>query len=196
VRVTETGADLAIALAVASAHDDVAFDPFTVALGEVGLGGELRQVAHTPRRLAEAARLGFTRAIVPASCPDAPGVDLVRVHDLREAVLAISAPAVPRPEPEIVERVFTIPPLLARLRSAADAVARPGPTAGFLGTLVASSRPTDAPRAPRSGERPPPAAMTGTTGRPRPEGEDDGTLTAFGSDARGLAPRRSRTAAP
>ena len=43
-----------------------------VAFGEVGLGGEIRQVPHAPRRLSEAARIGFRRAFVPASCPDGP----------------------------------------------------------------------------------------------------------------------------
>ena len=43
-----------------------------VAVGEVGLGGEVRQAAQTPRRLAEAARLGFRTAIVPASVADTP----------------------------------------------------------------------------------------------------------------------------
>ena len=60
-----------------------------IACGEVGLGGELRQVAQTPRRLAEAARLGFRRAIVPASAPDAAGdLELVRVTSVAEAVRA------------------------------------------------------------------------------------------------------------
>ncbi len=60
-----------------------------IACGEVGLGGELRQVAQTPRRLAEAARLGFRRAIVPASAPEAAGdLELVRVTSVAEAVRA------------------------------------------------------------------------------------------------------------
>jgi DNA repair protein RadA/Sms len=61
-----------------------------VAFGEVGLGGEVRQVAHAPRRLSEAARLGFTRAIGPRSAPDPTGRDmrLVRVATLPEALAA------------------------------------------------------------------------------------------------------------
>jgi DNA repair protein RadA/Sms len=58
-----------------------------VACGEVGLGGELRQVGQTPRRLAEAARLGFTHAIVPASAPNGvSGIEIRRVGSLAEAV--------------------------------------------------------------------------------------------------------------
>jgi DNA repair protein RadA/Sms len=87
VRVNEPGADLAIALALASALTGVALRPTLVACGEVGLGGELRQVAHTQRRLAEAARLGFDEAIVPSSAPDAPaGLRLHRVGSLADAI--------------------------------------------------------------------------------------------------------------
>ncbi len=66
VRLTEPAADLAIALAVASAARDVALPATLVALGEVGLAGDVRRVGGVARRLAEAARLGFTEAIVPA----------------------------------------------------------------------------------------------------------------------------------
>lgn len=87
VRVTEPAADLALALAVASACRDVPVPGDLAAFGEVGLGGELRQVPHAPRRLAEAARAGFRRACVPASCPDGPpGLEVVRVASLAEAV--------------------------------------------------------------------------------------------------------------
>jgi DNA repair protein RadA/Sms len=58
-----------------------------VACGEVGLGGEVRQVAQLPRRLAEAARLGFRRAVVPASGPGGPaGMTTIRVSTLAQAV--------------------------------------------------------------------------------------------------------------
>ncbi len=89
IRVSEAGADLAVALAVASAQADLPVPPTTVVLGELGLGGEVRQVPHTSRRLAEAARLGFTRAIVPQSSPDVPGVHTVRVRDVRDALVAV-----------------------------------------------------------------------------------------------------------
>jgi len=86
VRVNETGADLAVALAVASAHIDVPVAAHTVALGEVGLGGELRGVPQAARRLSEASRLGFLKAIVPVSTPDVEGMHLRRVEDLGEAL--------------------------------------------------------------------------------------------------------------
>jgi DNA repair protein RadA/Sms len=89
VRVVEPAADLAIALAVASAKVGRPLAGDAVAIGEVGLGGELRQVAHTARRLAEAHRLGFRHAVVPASCPEGPaGMRLERVGTLAEALVA------------------------------------------------------------------------------------------------------------
>jgi DNA repair protein RadA/Sms len=87
VRAVEPGADLALALALASSKLRAAIPGDVVACGEVGLGGELRQVHQTARRLAEAARLGFRRAVVPFSAPlDLPDLEVARVHTLAEAV--------------------------------------------------------------------------------------------------------------
>jgi len=87
VTAVEPGADLALALALVSAHKGLPVPPDVVACGEVGLGGEIRQVHQTARRLAEAARLGFRRAIVPASAPlDLPHTEALRVRTLEEAV--------------------------------------------------------------------------------------------------------------
>jgi DNA repair protein RadA/Sms len=87
VRLVEPGADLAVGLALASAASGVPLPAHLVACGEVGLAGEVRQVAHTGRRLAEAARLGFTDAVVPPSAPAAPpGLVLQRVRSLAEAI--------------------------------------------------------------------------------------------------------------
>ncbi len=91
VRVTEPGADLAIALAVASAHLDRPIPATTVAMGEVGLGGELRQVPQATRRLAEAARLGFTHVVGPASLPTVPGLVTRPVATLADALHAVFA---------------------------------------------------------------------------------------------------------
>jgi DNA repair protein RadA/Sms len=89
VRLVEPGADLALCLAIVSALTNRPLPPDLVVFGEVGLAGELRQAAHAPRRLAEAARLGFRRAVVPANTPDGPaGISAVRVSTLSEAILA------------------------------------------------------------------------------------------------------------
>ncbi len=88
VRLTEPGADLAICLALASAMSGKALPDGLVACGEVGLGGELRQVAQLPRRLGEAARLGFDKAVVPSSAPHGvEGLRLRRVDTLAEALV-------------------------------------------------------------------------------------------------------------
>ncbi len=87
VKVIEPAADLALAVAVASASMQRPVGAQLVALGEVGLGGELRQVSQTGRRLGEAARLGFTTAIVPPSAPEPPaGVQILCAATVAEAV--------------------------------------------------------------------------------------------------------------
>jgi DNA repair protein RadA/Sms len=87
VKAAEPGVDLALALALVSAARGHPLPDDLVACGEVGLGGELRQVHQTPRRLAEAARLGFRRAVLPASAPvPPPGVEVLRAATLAEAV--------------------------------------------------------------------------------------------------------------
>ncbi len=87
VRVVEPGADLAVALALVSSVTGTPLPPDLVACGEIGLCGELRQVSQTGRRLAEAARLGFRRAIVPASAPAPPaGFEVLRASTLIEAL--------------------------------------------------------------------------------------------------------------
>lgn len=68
IRVVEPAADLALALALASAANDLPLAADLVAIGEVGLTGEIRRVGAVSRRLAEAARLGFRHALVPPGC--------------------------------------------------------------------------------------------------------------------------------
>lgn len=90
VKVSEPAIDLALCLALVSAAAGIPLGADLVACGEVGLGGELRQVVHTERRLGEAARLGFARACVPVSAPDPPAaMSVVRVATLLEAVTAL-----------------------------------------------------------------------------------------------------------
>lgn len=90
VKVSEPASDLAIALAMASSVSDRALPPGFVAMGEVGLAGEIRAVTGIPRRLAEAARLGFRHAVVPTgsmgSDPVPAGMEVFEVHDIRQAV--------------------------------------------------------------------------------------------------------------
>jgi DNA repair protein RadA/Sms len=71
VRLAEPSVDLAIALALASARSGLCLPAGLIAIGEVGLAGEIRRVTGTPRRIAEAERMGFRHAIVPpgSACP-------------------------------------------------------------------------------------------------------------------------------
>ena len=89
LRVTEPATDLALALAVNGATRDTALPTDLVALGELGLSGELRPVPDLGRRLAEAARLGFRRAIVPAGSEWESPLDVVAVRDLKSALVAL-----------------------------------------------------------------------------------------------------------
>ncbi len=89
LKVGEPAADLGIALAIASSYRDIDVAANTAAIGEVGLSGELRTAAQMERRLQEAARMGFTRCIVPQnkskySVPG--GMELIKAATLREAV--------------------------------------------------------------------------------------------------------------
>ncbi|HET6532415.1 MAG TPA: DNA repair protein RadA [Actinoplanes sp.] len=97
IRLIEPSADLAMALAVASGGLDLAMAPHLVAIGEVGLTGEIRRVGGVGRRLTEAARLGFRHALVPPGCGPqgssvqssggAPaGMRVTEVSDLRSAL--------------------------------------------------------------------------------------------------------------
>ncbi|APU12420.1 MULTISPECIES: DNA repair protein RadA [Actinoalloteichus] len=87
MKVTEPASDLAVALAVASAASDQPLPPDLAVVGEVGLAGEVRPVVGAGRRFAEAARLGFTRALVPPdSGPLPPELRAVVVPDLRSAL--------------------------------------------------------------------------------------------------------------
>ena len=95
MRVIEPAADLAVALAVASAYRDVPIPAGLVVLGEVGLAGEVRRVPNVPRRLAEASRLGFTRALVPPDSGELPAdVKATVVPDLGSALAELSGPPV------------------------------------------------------------------------------------------------------
>jgi DNA repair protein RadA/Sms len=87
VRIADPGADLGVLLAVASSRLDVALPADVAAIGEVGLGGEVRRVARLEPRLREAARLGFTRILVPRASECAvAGASLIPVDTAADAV--------------------------------------------------------------------------------------------------------------
>jgi DNA repair protein RadA/Sms len=101
IRLTEPSADLAMALAVASGGLDLAMSPRLVAIGEVGLTGEIRRVGAIGRRLAEAARLGFSVALVPPGSKEnengvPKGMVVEEVGDLRAALQAAARAAASR----------------------------------------------------------------------------------------------------
>ena len=88
-RAVEPAADLAIALAIVSSLSGTPLPPGTVAFGEVGLAGDLRPVTGIERRIAEAARLGFTRAVVPAGTSSGlkgAALELLEVSSITTAV--------------------------------------------------------------------------------------------------------------
>jgi DNA repair protein RadA/Sms len=94
LRIAEPAADLAIALAVASSFRDQQVDARTVAVGEIGLSGELRSVNQLEKRLTEARRLGFSRVLVPPTLGRrgayfGDGLDLVRVETVGDAIEAV-----------------------------------------------------------------------------------------------------------
>jgi len=98
-RLVEPACDLAIALALASAVQDQPLAAGTVALGEVGLTGEVRRVEGVARRLAEAARLGFRRAVVPAGSQDpVPAPDGMLVHEVADVHSALLQAAFGSPD--------------------------------------------------------------------------------------------------
>jgi DNA repair protein RadA/Sms len=90
MRIVEPAADLALAMAITSAKRDVALPSDVVVLGEIGLAGEVRRVAGVDRRLAEAARLGFTHALVPPDSGPAPaGMKVTEVRDIGAVLDAV-----------------------------------------------------------------------------------------------------------
>jgi DNA repair protein RadA/Sms len=88
MRVSEPAADLAVAAALLSAREDHALPPETVVFGELSLSGALRPVSQTENRLKEAAKLGFTQALLPERSklgPDA-GLGVTALPDLAALV--------------------------------------------------------------------------------------------------------------
>jgi DNA repair protein RadA/Sms len=94
MRLMDPSADLAVAMAMASAYADLPLPTTTVVIGEVGLAGDLRRVIGMDRRLAEAARLGFTTALVPAGCGPVPkglrAIESATIGDALRSMLAVA----------------------------------------------------------------------------------------------------------
>ncbi|MBE0480663.1 MAG: DNA repair protein RadA [Dehalococcoidia bacterium] len=89
IRVNEPAADLGIALAIASSYRNAEVRSGLVALGEIGLGGELRSVSHLEKRLAEAAKLGFKTCLLPpvkAGARIPPDIEILPVVSLAQAL--------------------------------------------------------------------------------------------------------------
>jgi DNA repair protein RadA/Sms len=90
LRIEEPGADLSIALSIASSFYNSGTRPGMVAVGEIGLSGELRSVAQLDRRISEAARLGFKYCLLPRSgvrsLPPIQGIELSPAGNLKEAL--------------------------------------------------------------------------------------------------------------
>jgi len=93
LEVEEPAADLGVAAAVVASYRDLTLPPGTVLIGELGLGGQLRPVSQLELRLGEAARLGFTRAVVPRGSGLGPvaaglGLQLLEAGSIAEALVA------------------------------------------------------------------------------------------------------------
>jgi DNA repair protein RadA/Sms len=90
LKIAEPAADLAVAVAIAASFRDVPVDPDLVVAGEIGLSGEVRTIGQVDRRLAEAAKLGFKRCLLPRSSAAGaavpPGVEVIMVASVDEAL--------------------------------------------------------------------------------------------------------------
>jgi DNA repair protein RadA/Sms len=96
LRIEETAADLALSLAMLSSYYDAPMSIDITAVGEIGLGGELRRVGQMELRMREAAKLGFRRAIVPArstrGLAAVPELDTIEAATLRQAAAIVGLP--------------------------------------------------------------------------------------------------------
>jgi DNA repair protein RadA/Sms len=101
IRIIEPAADLGTALAIASSFREQPIHPTTICLGEIGLAGEVRAVGQIEKRLREAARQGFTRAIISrhngGKLPRIDGLEIAPVDNLPDAMRIALLPPVERP---------------------------------------------------------------------------------------------------
>jgi DNA repair protein RadA/Sms len=88
VRIDEPGADLAVALAIASAARRLPVRAATAAFGEIGLTGRLREVTQADRRLEECTKLGLEAVVAPAGTPSHGKIRVTQAETLRQAIKA------------------------------------------------------------------------------------------------------------
>jgi DNA repair protein RadA/Sms len=90
IRVDEPAVDLGMAVSIVSSLRDLPVDASTVAIGEIGLGGEIRSVSKADQRVMEARKLGFTRCVLPRNntrgLPSVKGMTFVEVETIDEAL--------------------------------------------------------------------------------------------------------------
>ena len=90
VKIDEPAVDLGIAASITSSFRDIPVDSSTVAVGEIGLGGEIRTVGHVEKRVQEAAKLGFKRIVIPhhnlKGVKPVEGMEITGVHTVNEAL--------------------------------------------------------------------------------------------------------------
>jgi len=90
VRIDEPAVDLGIATSITSSLRDIPVDSSSVAVGEIGLGGEIRTVGHVEKRVQEAAKLGFKKVIIPHNnlkrVKGQDGIEIIGVHTVNEAM--------------------------------------------------------------------------------------------------------------
>jgi DNA repair protein RadA/Sms len=90
IKVIEPAADLAVCVSIASSLTDKVVDNQTILIGEVGLGGEIRSVGHIEKRIAEAQKLGFTTAIVPAgNMKSLKNINTIKLISVENVISAI-----------------------------------------------------------------------------------------------------------
>jgi DNA repair protein RadA/Sms len=98
LRIDEPGADLAVALAIASATRGAPLNEGVAAFGELGLTGRLRAATQAERRLEECAKLGFRTVLAPKGTPRPSGLALAEAETIREAVRAALGEASDQPD--------------------------------------------------------------------------------------------------
>jgi DNA repair protein RadA/Sms len=90
VKIDEPAVDLGIAASIASSLRDIPVDSSTVAVGEIGLGGEIRTIGHVEKRIQEAAKLGFKRIVIPHNnlkgIKGQDGIEIAGVQSVNEAI--------------------------------------------------------------------------------------------------------------